>query len=222
MGQELTIRTHHRGVVRKRLVPVLLGEDGDFYQRPEIVVDRSKDYESILSSQADIVKEIYPKKRDPENLKLSNDSAQTTGSTYHFNTSLHVNRVKDAAVDPNSSTENIEKPVARRRTMVAPGKLVTSIYNIGLALMRVELVREYDSRIVTGYDGRDGNCEPTNAGGNSADSGDKSSHELPKLMIRCNEGSDNNSKPTGGSEVSKSPSNKLLYVFPWIPKWLKV
>ncbi|KAJ2614402.1 ccr4 associated factor [Coemansia sp. RSA 1365] len=29
VGQELTIRTHHRGVVRKRVVPVLFGRDGD-------------------------------------------------------------------------------------------------------------------------------------------------------------------------------------------------
>ncbi|KAJ2547495.1 ccr4 associated factor [Coemansia sp. RSA 1933] len=29
VGQELTIRTHHRGVVRKRIVPVLFGQKGD-------------------------------------------------------------------------------------------------------------------------------------------------------------------------------------------------
>ncbi|PIA19612.1 Aminomethyltransferase folate-binding domain-containing protein [Coemansia reversa NRRL 1564] len=53
VGQELTIRTHHRGVVRKRVVPVLFGRDGDGTRNP-LQLDYT--WTPDIETQADITR----------------------------------------------------------------------------------------------------------------------------------------------------------------------
>ncbi|CAO3660425.1 unnamed protein product [Umbelopsis ramanniana] len=62
IGQELTIRTYHTGVVRKRLVPVQIYREKDGV--PEaLTVDRSYDIQTLPSTQADIKPVDEGKKR---------------------------------------------------------------------------------------------------------------------------------------------------------------
>ncbi|KAJ2766815.1 ccr4 associated factor [Coemansia nantahalensis] len=90
VGQELTIRTHHRGVVRKRLVPVLLAH-ADAGPRNPLCVDRQ--WACPVPPQAEITR-----------------------------------------------TGGAPPPSARR---VQPGRLGSTAWNAGLALMRLDLVQQY-------------------------------------------------------------------------------
>ncbi|KAJ1818511.1 ccr4 associated factor [Coemansia sp. RSA 2599] len=58
VGQELTIRTHHRGVVRKRIVPVLYSpvQPGCSVAHAHMRVDRSFPQTQLPAPQADIVR----------------------------------------------------------------------------------------------------------------------------------------------------------------------
>ncbi|KAJ2080803.1 ccr4 associated factor [Coemansia sp. RSA 988] len=92
VGQELTIRTHHRGVVRKRVVPVLFGREGDGTRNP-LQVDYK--WEPEIATQADITR----------------------------------------------VAKDIE--ISKRERRIPPGKVGSTAFNAGLALMRLEQVDQY-------------------------------------------------------------------------------
>ncbi|KAJ2800033.1 ccr4 associated factor [Coemansia guatemalensis] len=92
VGQELTIRTHHRGVVRKRVVPVLFGRDGDGTRNP-LQVDYT--WEPAIARQADITRVVG------------------------------------------------DSEIPKRERRIPPGKVGSTAFNAGLALMRLEQVEQY-------------------------------------------------------------------------------
>lgn len=93
VGQELTIRTHHRGVVRKRMVPVLLGAkiDGGLCVDPGFLGEE-------ITPQSDIMRKV----------------------------------------DAGGGSQN----TTSRRANRPAGRLGSTVWNAGLALMRLEHVAQ--------------------------------------------------------------------------------
>ncbi|KAJ3045436.1 ccr4 associated factor [Rhizophlyctis rosea] len=102
LGQELTIRTYHTGVTRKRIVPVQFYQDGES-PPVSLTINRSS-APTLPASQSDI------RTDSPSNSAASDDSTSSQTMKGH------------------------------RRTAGAAGKFCSGIYNVGLALMRLEYV----------------------------------------------------------------------------------
>ncbi|KAJ1892158.1 ccr4 associated factor [Coemansia sp. IMI 209127] len=105
VGQELTIRTHHRGVVRKRIVPVLFSHASD--DASLLAVDPGFAQSQAPAPQADIIRVAELDKA------LSKSEA---------------------------------KAVVRRERKTPPGKMGSTVFNAGLALMRLEVVEQFLSQ----------------------------------------------------------------------------
>ncbi|KAJ3161052.1 ccr4 associated factor [Geranomyces michiganensis] len=94
LGQELTIRTYHTGVTRKRIVPVQFLNKGHPIP-PGLTLDTS------------------------------------------FTSALPPPH-SDIAVDPDATAPSTTQPVRRRRTPASVGQVRSGLYNVGLALMRLD------------------------------------------------------------------------------------
>jgi len=118
VGQELTIRTHHQGVVRKRIVPVLLsGMEEEPKQLPsvdEIVSEKDVDYYSCIDQDSIIANEERKGRRAGRllaavgrlglalvNLDTMKLSAETPVSTGKFATTLHAKPFRVTAFRPD-------------------------------------------------------------------------------------------------------------------------
>ncbi|KAI8323926.1 Aminomethyltransferase folate-binding domain-containing protein, partial [Martensiomyces pterosporus] len=121
VGQELTIRTHHRGVVRKRVVPVLLSsaESNPTGANP-LCIDLGFAQQQLAGlkpqPQADVTR------------------VEMGGSEQH--------------AEAEESHQQSAKPARSRR--LPPGKLGGSMFNAGLALMRLEHVEAYMAQEAAG------------------------------------------------------------------------
>ncbi|PVV04853.1 hypothetical protein BB560_000633 [Smittium megazygosporum] len=117
VGQELTIRTHHRGVVRKRVIPVLLSSDN--------IYAANSSSQKKSSSLGSVDKTI--------NLSFS---SQSEAPIEYLIEGSEVS-------DPFANTLKDVK-LARSRI---PGKLHSSIYNVGLAVMRLDVAAKYQKLV---------------------------------------------------------------------------
>ncbi|KAJ1957432.1 ccr4 associated factor [Dipsacomyces acuminosporus] len=115
VGQELTIRTHHRGVVRKRIVPVILSsaEHNPAGTNPLCI---SQGFQFKPQPQADI-----------SQIELAGAAMQP----------------QDADMPEPTPASPASSSNPRRSRRLAPGKLGSSVFNAGLALMRLEHVEAY-------------------------------------------------------------------------------
>ncbi|KAJ3122318.1 ccr4 associated factor [Nowakowskiella sp. JEL0407] len=98
LGQELTIRTYHTGVTRKRIVPVQLIEPSNSFEDDHQYVDKSFD-NRLPESQSEI--------------RLDSQESQLASS---------------------------------RSTRTASGKFCQGMYNIGLALMRLDQISDSNGK----------------------------------------------------------------------------
>ncbi|KAI9105591.1 hypothetical protein DFS34DRAFT_600017 [Phlyctochytrium arcticum] len=96
LGQELTIRTYHTGITRKRIMPV------QFYREDE--------------SPPDVL------------------SVDTTTAYPTFAPQTDISLISTTSSDP--STDSTPSP--RRRRPHPPGKLCSTLHNVGLALLRLD------------------------------------------------------------------------------------
>ncbi|KAJ1921535.1 ccr4 associated factor [Mycoemilia scoparia] len=113
LGQELTIRSHHRGVVRKRVVPVIA-------TRASSVHSHLDPNPPILDCNTDILMPPSQSEISWKTIVSNNSDPAGTGNQ------------KDAAA---------AAPKRVRKT--SPAKLGSSIFNAGLALMRLEHIEQF-------------------------------------------------------------------------------
>ncbi|KAJ1773467.1 ccr4 associated factor [Coemansia sp. RSA 986] len=111
VGQELTIRTHHRGVVRKRIVPVIFAHTSD--DASSLAVDQRFAQSQAPAPQADIVRVAESGESQPA----------------------------------EAAAPKVTRTRSRR---VPPGKTGSTVFNAGLALMRLELVEQFVSQPADG------------------------------------------------------------------------
>ncbi|KAJ3222117.1 ccr4 associated factor [Clydaea vesicula] len=105
---ELTIRTYHTGVTRKRIVPV------------EIFKSTTRDDEILKKTEIEVKKDFkldFPKSQS--DIKLKEEHLMTT---------------KEVTND-----QNLKK---KKKREVVAGKFCSGIYNVGLALMRLEYIQQ--------------------------------------------------------------------------------
>ncbi|PVU90543.1 hypothetical protein BB561_004832 [Smittium simulii] len=108
VGQELTIRTHHRGMIRKRLMPVIFSKDSNL---------------NMLEFKVDNKIEL-------------NLPAEPCAVDY-------LSNVSDNYKAPVSESEGTK--VRRTRQ---PGRVSSSLYNVGLAVMRLDVAANYQNALL--------------------------------------------------------------------------
>lgn len=140
VGQELTIRSHHHGVVRKRVIPVVFypenkaqatdeGQNGEESQDTDM--DLMYNPESFISQHIDTTKSFVGK-------EIFNEAEPEQGSG---------DQASSFAPSPFDSPNG--KPVTRiRKRKTAAGTVISAVGNIGLALVRLEQFGAPDARLV--------------------------------------------------------------------------
>lgn len=122
VGQELTIRSHHHGVVRKRVIPVVLTDSADI-ETQDLEFNPDADY------------------KDYSGLSITDTSESSSAAQ----------QTAPSPFSPSpfqSSGGGSSKPAARRPT----GNLIANVGNVGLALVKFEEFGNPDSRFVLNTD----------------------------------------------------------------------
>lgn len=110
IGQELTIRTYHTGIIRKRIVPV------QFY-----LIGEESNYDFIQFDQFDNVTSVLSK-LPPINFDILADKSETEGK-------------KELAPSPFGNTAGVT--ISKRKKSTS-GTVLSVIGNIGLAMVRLD------------------------------------------------------------------------------------
>lgn len=150
VGQELTIRSHHHGVVRKRVIPVVLyspartlsEQQGD--EESEEGVDLAYDPESPISkvvdtSQCLIGGNIIDVKPAPEESEASRESPFPGSSPFGARRPRRARKSRSEGAE-----DGVDGLVASSRPV---GTVIAAVGNIGLALVRLEQFGAADAKL---------------------------------------------------------------------------
>ena len=128
VGQELTIRSHHHGVVRKRIIPVVFYPSSS---NEEVDVDLSYDPSSPVATEIDTSACLV----GSSIVDLTPRSTKAPGNS-PFAPSPFASKGTSTEAEPKSSPSS--RPV---------GSIIAAIGNIGLALVRIEQFAAADAKL---------------------------------------------------------------------------